>query len=151
MLFPTEAEALGQLSNNIATDVWWSPSHPYTSVLDGTTSKKLADDFAAQTGKQWTQALGSIYSLFEIGIEALKTADDPKDKDEVAKNLREMKLECMSGNLDFTTGPEPGIAIQHPVGGQWRKGKKFPWDISIVDNTPNKDVPIGGDLEPTNA
>jgi branched-chain amino acid transport system substrate-binding protein len=151
MLFPTEAEALGELGKNIATDIWWSPSHPYTSALDGTTAKELADQYAADTGNQWTQALGSIYSLFEIAVQAFKDADDPKDKEEVAKNLREMNLSCMSGDLDFTSGPEPGVAIQHPVGGQWRPGEKFPWDIVIVDNTPNTDVPVGGDLEPTNA
>jgi branched-chain amino acid transport system substrate-binding protein len=151
MLFPTEAEALGQLSKNIATDIWWSPFHPYTSALDGTTAKELADGYAAKTGKQWTQALGSIYSLFEVAVQAFKDADDPKDKDEVAKNLREMSISCMSGDLDFTAGPEPGVAIQHPVGGQWREGKEFPWDIVIVDNSPNPDVPVGGDLEPTNA
>lgn len=151
MLFPSEAEALGKLSKNIATDIWWSPFHPYTSALDGTTAKQLADKYAADTGNQWTQALGSIYSLFEVGIQAFKDADDPKDKDEVAKNLREMKLSCMSGDLDFTAGPEPGIAIQKPVGGQWREGTDFPWDIVIVDNTPNPDVPVGGDLQPTNA
>jgi branched-chain amino acid transport system substrate-binding protein len=151
MLFPSEAEALGGLANNIATDFWWSPAHPYTSTFDGTTAKQLADAFAKDTGNQWTQALGSVYSLFEIAVEALKTADDPKDRDEVAKNLREMNIQCMSGNLDFTAGPQPGIAIQHPVGGQWRKGSQFPWDVVIVDNTANPDVPVGGDLLPTNA
>lgn len=151
MLFPSEAEALGPLANNIATDFWWSPAHPYKSVFDGKSAKSLADDFAAQTGKQWTQALGSIYSLFEIAVQALKTASDPKDRNEVAANLRNMKIDCMSGSLDFTNGPEPGIAIQHPVGGQWRKGTTFPWDVVIVDNTHNKSVPIGGDLLPTNA
>ncbi len=151
MLFPTEAEALGPLSKNIATDIWWSPFHPHTSALDGTTARELADGYAAKTGNQWTQALGSIYSLFEVAVEAFKQADDPKDKDEVASNLREMKLSCMSGDLDFTDGPEPGIAIQHPVGGQWREGKEFDWDIVIVDNSANPDVPVGGDLEPTNA
>jgi branched-chain amino acid transport system substrate-binding protein len=151
MLFPSEAEALGQLTDNIATDFWWSPAHPYKSVLDGRSAKQLADDFAASTGKQWTQALGSVYSLFEIAVQAFKDASDPKDRDEVASKLRTMKIECMSGKLDFTAGPQPGIAIQHPVGGQWRKGDKFPWDVVIVDNTANKDVPIGGDLKPTNA
>nr|MDT0659721.1 ABC transporter substrate-binding protein [Micromonospora sp. DSM 115978] len=151
MLFPSEAEALGDLTNNIATDVWWSPSHPYKSVLDGKTAQQLADDFAASSGKQWTQALGSIYSLFEIAIQAFKDAGDPKDRDDVAEKLRTMKIECMSGQLDFTAGPQPGIAIQHPVGGQWREGTKYPWDIAIVDNTPNPAVPVGGDLRPTNA
>ncbi|MER7364661.1 ABC transporter substrate-binding protein [Nonomuraea wenchangensis] len=148
MLFPSEAEALGQLASNIATDFWWSPAHPYKSTLDGKTAQQLAEDFAA-TGKQWTQALGSVYSLFEIAVQAFKNAGDPKDRDDVADKLRTMKINCMSGDLDFTAGPKPGIALQHPVGGQWRKGTKFPWDVAIVDNTPNKAVPIGGDLLPT--
>jgi branched-chain amino acid transport system substrate-binding protein len=149
MLFPSEAEALGGLTNNIATDVWWSPQHPYKSVLDGRTARQLADDFAAETGKQWTQALGSIYSLFEIAVKAFEGASDPKDRDEVAGQLKKMKIEGMSGPLDFTTGPFPGTAIQHPVGGQWRKGSKFPWDMYIVDNTANPAVPVNGDLLPT--
>lgn len=151
MLFPAEAEALGQLSNNIATDIWWSPSHPNKSSLDGTTARQLADAFAKDTGKQWTQALGSVYSLFEIAVEAFRKADDPKDKDAVAAQLREMNYSGMSGTLDFANGPEPGVAIQHPVGGQWRPGKDFAWDIVIVDNSPDKNVPLGGDLKPTNA
>lgn len=151
MLFPSEAEALGDLTNNIATDIWWSPSHPYKSSLDGTTAQQLADKFAQDTGKQWTQALGSVYSLFEIAVEAFKKSSDPKDKNDVADKLQKMNTTGMSGPLDFTKGPQPGIAIQHPVGGQWRKGTKFPWDITIVDNSANKDVPVGGDLQATNA
>lgn len=149
MLFPSEAEALGELSTNIATDIWWSPFHPYKSALDGSTAQQLADKYAADSGKQWTQALGSVYSLFEIAVEAFKNSSDPKDKEDVADKLQKMSIQCMSGDLDFTAGPQPGVAIQHPVGGQWRPGKKFPWDITIVDNTPNTAVPVGGDLKPT--
>jgi branched-chain amino acid transport system substrate-binding protein len=151
MLFPSEVEALGQLSNNVATDIWWSPSHPYKSALDGSTAQTLADNFSKSTGKQWTQALGSIYSLFEIAHQAFTTAADPQDKKAVASALKSMKIDCMSGTLDFTAGPEAGIAIQKPVGGQWRPGKKFPWDVSIVDNTANPAVATTGDLQPTNA
>ena len=149
MLFPSEAEALGQLSNNIATDIWWSPGHPYHSTLDGGSAAKLAEDFAQSSGKQWTQALGSVYSLFEIAVQAFKQAGDPRDRAEVADKLQKMNITGMSGTLDFTKGPQPGVAIQHPVGGQWRPGKKFPWDITIVENTPNPAVPLQGDLAPT--
>lgn len=149
MLFPSEAEALGQLSRNIATDVWWSPYHPYKSTLDGKTAQQLADDFAADTGKQWTQALGSIYSLFEIAVEAFKVASDPKDRKDVAHQLQTMKIEGMSGSLDFTAGPVPGVALQKIVGGQWREGKKFPWDMYIVDNATFPAVAVNGDLQPT--
>ncbi|MET1152713.1 ABC transporter substrate-binding protein [Arthrobacter sp.] len=151
MLFPSEAEALGKLANNISCAVWWSPAHPYKSSLDGTTAQQLADGFAEDSGKQWTQALGSVYSLFELAVEGFKQASDPKDRNDVADKLRNMNTVGMSGPLDFSKGPEPGVAIQRPVGGQWRKGTKFDWDITVVDNTPNPDVPVGADLGATNA
>lgn len=149
MLFPSEAEALGPLSNNIATDLWWSPAHPYKSSIDGTSAKDLADKFAAETGKQWTQALGSVYSLFEVAVEAFKAVDDPHDRNAVAEALKKVKYQGMSGTLDFAAGPQPGIAMQKIVGGQWRPGTKFPWDIVIVHNATFPDVPVAGDLEPT--
>jgi branched-chain amino acid transport system substrate-binding protein len=151
MLFPSEAEALGRLSNNIATDIWWSPFHPYKSSLTGQTAKQLSDDFTASTGKQWTQALGSVYSLFEIAAEALGAVDDPHDRKAVAAALNKVSYEGMSGPLDFSAGPQPGIAMQKIVGGQWRPGTKFAWDIVIVDNDTDPSVPAGGDLQPTNA
>ena len=33
----------------------------------------------------------------------------------------------------------------------WLAHADHAWDIAIVDNTPNPDVPVGGDLLPTNA
>jgi branched-chain amino acid transport system substrate-binding protein len=149
MLFPAEAEALGELSNNIATDIWWSPQHPYKSSLNGQTARQLADGFTAATGKQWTQALGSIYSLFEIAKNAFAAVDDPHDRKAVAHALKTMKYEGMSGPLDFTAGPQPGIAMQKIVGGQWRKGKRFPWDVYIVHNAEYPAVPLNGELLPT--
>jgi branched-chain amino acid transport system substrate-binding protein len=151
MLFPSEATALGPLSNNLATDVWWSPYNPYHSAFDGTSAKQLADDFAKSTGSQWTQALGSVYSLFEIAVQALRDASDPKDRKDVADKLKHMKISGISGPLDFTAGPQPGIALQKICGAQWRPGNGFPWDLTIVDNKFNPDVPVNGTLEPTNA
>jgi branched-chain amino acid transport system substrate-binding protein len=150
MLFPAEAVALGTLSNNIATDVWWSPQNPYTSTLDGVTAANLAKAYSASTGNQWSQALGSCYSLFEIALAALKGASDPTDKTEVAQELKAMKITGISGPLDFTAGPEPGIALQKLCGGQWKPGTDFPWDLYIVDNSPNPDVPVNGTLALTN-
>jgi branched-chain amino acid transport system substrate-binding protein len=126
MLFPTEAVTLGALSDNIATDVWWSPHHPYTSSLDSTTARPLTDDFATGTGSQWTQALNSVYSLFEIAVQALKSVSDPKDHKDVAHQLKTMKTTGISGPLDCTAGPQPGIALQKIRGGQWRAGSAFP-------------------------
>jgi branched-chain amino acid transport system substrate-binding protein len=150
LLFPADTVALGDLVNNIATDAWWGPFMPYKSALDGRTAKDLADAYQAKSGKQWLQSLGSTYSLFEIAQKAFTAASDPHDKKAVAEQLRNMNYTGISGPLDFTKGPVPGVAIQQPLGVQWQKGSKFPYEMVVVDNSLNKDVPVGGDLTPTN-
>ncbi len=45
----------------------------------------------------------------------------------------------------------PGVAIQNPVGVQWVKGTKYPYSMAVVDNSINPDVPLNGELTPTNA
>jgi branched-chain amino acid transport system substrate-binding protein len=110
----------------------------------------LADGFAAATGNQWHQALGSIYSLFEIAVQAFTSASDPKDHDDVAHQLTTMKINGMSGALDFTTGPVPGVALIPITGAQWRPGTTFPWEMYIIDNSQIPMVPLNGDLQLTN-
>jgi branched-chain amino acid transport system substrate-binding protein len=159
LLFPADCDALGDLVINIATDCWWGPFMPYKSSLTNETSQQLADAYTAASGKQWLQSLGSTYSLFEIAQIALTAASDPHSHDDVAAQLGKVKYTGICGPLDFTTGPSPapgapaipGIGIIKPVGVQWRKGTKFPYEMVVVDNSLNPDVPIGGDLLPTNA
>ncbi|HVD02075.1 MAG TPA: ABC transporter substrate-binding protein [Candidatus Dormibacteraeota bacterium] len=151
LLFPADTTALDTLVNNIATDCWWSPFHPYKSSLTGESASDLATAFEASSGQQWLSSLGSVHSLFEVAHEALTTVDDPHNKTDVAAALKKVKYTGISGPLDWTAGPMPGVAIQQPVGVQWRKGTKYPWSMYVVDNSLNKDVPLNGTLEPTNA
>src|SRR5438045_2962684 len=150
LLFPADTEALGDLVNNVATDAWWTPFHPYHSTLTGQSCKQFADSFESATGKRWVQSIGSVHSLFEIAHTAFAEADDPRNRTAVATQLKTMNYTGISGPLDFTKGPMPGIAIQKPVGVQWKKGSKFPYSMVVVDNSANKNVPVNGDLVPTN-
>ncbi len=150
LLFPADTQALGSLVNNIATDCWWTPVMPYKSSLTGESASDLANAYQAATGKQWLQTLGSTYSLFEVVASALAGVDDPHDKNQVADALFKVKYAGISGPLDFTAGPQPGIGMMRPLGVQWKQGTKYPWDMVVVDNSLNKDVPVGGDLLPTN-
>lgn len=152
LLFPADVVALGNLVINIATDAWWTPTWPGKSSLDGMTPGQLADAFTKSTGKQWLQSLGSTYSLFEVAYQAFSNVDDPHNHDHVAAQLRGMKISTMDGQLDFTAGPVPGVAIVKPAGVQWKKSTgQFPYELVVVDNSANKAVPIAGKLEPTNA
>jgi branched-chain amino acid transport system substrate-binding protein len=152
LLFPADCTALGDLVINVATDAWWTPFHPYKSSLDGMTSKELGDSFTKANNKQWVQALGSTYSLFEVAYNAFSAAADPHNALQVAAKLRTMNYTGMVGPLDFAKGPAPGVGIIEPVGVQWKKGTgSFPYEMQIVDNSANKAVALTGELEPTNA
>jgi branched-chain amino acid transport system substrate-binding protein len=163
LLFPADVQALGTLANNIATDSWWGPFMPYKSSLDGMTTQQLANAYQSATGQQWLQSIGSSYSLFEVAKIAFEASSDPHDKNAVAEQLFKVNYKGMSGPLDFRTGPHlnpadqtsptvPGIAIMNPVGVQWQKSTSgsYPFEMVVVNNNLNPEVPLGGQLQPTN-
>ena len=141
MLFPAEAEALGPLSRNIATDVWWSPFHPYKSTLDGTTAQKLADDFAADTGKQWTQALGlDLHAVRDrrAGVQVGERPQGPQGGRAAAQDHEDRRDERAAG-LRGRSGPRRR-ACRRSSAASGGEGKKFPWEMFIVDNSTDPSV-----------
>jgi branched-chain amino acid transport system substrate-binding protein len=152
LLFPADTVALGSLVNNIATDSWWGPYMPYTSSLDGQSANSLAAAFEAKTGSQWVQSIGSTYALFEVAKEAFSSVSDPHDKAEVAGALHTVSYTGMCGSINFAAGPAPGVGIIPPVGAQWKASTgKFPFVMTVVDNSLNPTVKVQADLAPTNA
>ena len=152
LLFPTDVTALGSLVNNVATDSWWQPGMPWKSSLTGQTCAEIADAFQTDTGLQWYQSL-SNYSLFEVAYAALKSVSDPHDKQELAAALFNVNIQALAGNLDWTSAknPAPGVVDTPCVGVQWKPNSKWGWSQYVVDNTLMPEVPLTGDLEPTNA
>ena len=152
LLFPADLTALGPLVKNIATDSWWGPYMPYSSSLDPKLSAQdLVNMFQDQTGREWVQSIGGTYSLFEIAHQAFTSVSDPHDHPEVAAALHKVHYHGISGPLDFTSGPAPGVVAVPVVGVQWKESTgKFPFEMQVVDNTQNKHVQLGAHLEPTN-
>jgi branched-chain amino acid transport system substrate-binding protein len=152
LLFPADTVALGPLVNNIATDSWWGPYLETRSSLDPTlTSKKLSDTFQAQTGKQWVQSIGGTYSLFEVAHQAFSKVSAPHDRQEVANALHAVHYVGMSGPINFSGGPAPGVSITPLLGVQWKATSgPFPFEMKVVDNTQIPHVKTNGTLEPTN-
>ena len=154
LLFPTDAYAMGSKVYNIATDAWWVPELPWHSSLDGKTCQELADAYTAAGLGQPNQNI-SNYTLFEIAYAALTSVDNPHDKAALSAALFKVKLpEAVAGPVDYTstnakTNPAPGVAITPPVGIQWQKGKKYPLEAVVVDNTLQPNAKVNGDLLPT--
>ena len=152
LLFPTAVEALGKAGNNLSSEVWWTPSHPFKSSLTGASAAELAKGFEEATKKQWTQQIGFGHALFEVVIDALKRSADPKDAKAVIEALGKTKLETIVGKVEFGSEAVPPFARKNVaktplVGGQWRLGADGKYKIVVVDNQTAKEIPLGGKME----
>jgi branched-chain amino acid transport system substrate-binding protein len=151
LLFPESIQALGQDGVGLSSEVWWSPNHPYASSLTGSTAMELADAYTASSGAQWTQPIGFVHALFEVAIATLVAAGST-DKTAVRDAVKTLNVNTIVGNVDFTTGPVPNVAKTKLCGGQWREASTpTGYDLVIVDNSLNPDVPTGGTIEPITA
>jgi len=118
LLFPESVEALGEAGNNLSSEVWWSPNHPFKSSLTGQSSGELAAAFEKAAGRQWTQPIGFIHSLLEVAYDVLKRATDPKDPQAVVASIVATNLETIAGPVRWD-GAIPGVRRFHtddPVG-----------------------------------
>jgi branched-chain amino acid transport system substrate-binding protein len=152
LLFPTDAYALGPLVNNVALNCRWAPPLPYHSSLTGQTCQAYANDFETTTSGQWIQSLGGSYALFEVAHAIYTSVSDPKDKAEVAARAQDISIPMtMVGPLNWSDpkNPAPGVRIIYPVGSQWQKGTKYPYQLVVVDNTLNPKVPVQAPLKET--
>ena len=150
LLFPVAVEALGDTGENLSSEIWWSPNHPFKSSLTGVSAKELADGYTAATKKQWTQPIGFAHSLFEVAADALKRCGDPTDRAAINTAVPATKLDTIVGPIAWTGKPVKNVAKTALVGGQWRRtsGGPFRYDLVITSNTLAPMVPVGGKMEP---
>jgi branched-chain amino acid transport system substrate-binding protein len=147
LLFPSAAQALGSLVNNVMSPLWWTPSFPYSSSLDGTTAGAFADGYKTATGQQWTQPMGFLYAIFEIAVAALKAARDPTDATAVASAIGTLKGQAITGNYDFSGGPVPHVSQVPELMAQWRPASGGGYDLVVINNSLLPAVPVQGKLE----
>ena len=146
LLFPSSVEALGADGENIATEVWWSPSHPFSSSLTEQSAEELAADFEETTGQQWTQPLGFAHALFEVAVATI-SASPSADAADLRDALAGLSTETVAGPVDFTSGPVANVSVTPLVGGQWRSNGEGGYDLIIVANADNPSIPKGGEIE----
>lgn len=152
LLFPQSVEALGQGGNNLSSEVWWTPAHPFKSSLTGATCAELAQGFTDATGRPWTQPIGFVHALFEVAVDAMKRVDDPSDHEAVAAAIAATKLDTIVGHLEWNGAGLPPFAAKNVaktplVGGQWRL-KDGTYELVVTDNKTAPEIPAGGTMEP---
>lgn len=152
ILFPESVEVLGAAGNNLSSEVWWSPSHPYKSSLTGQSSAELAKAFEAAAGRQWTQPIGFIHSLFEVALDVIKRAADPKDPKALLASIASTDLQTIVGPVKWDGANLPPFAAKNVAktplaSGQWRRKDDGKFDLVIVDNQNAPQIPVGGKME----
>jgi len=152
LLFPVALEALGNTGNNLSSEVWWSPNHPFKSSLTGQSAKQLADAYQEATKKQWTQPIGFAHALFEIAVDVFKRSAEKSDPKATVAAIAATKLDTIVGHIEWGNKNLPpfaqkNIAKTPLVGGQWRLRSGNKYDIVITDNKTAPNIPVGGKME----
>jgi branched-chain amino acid transport system substrate-binding protein len=56
------------------------------------------------------------------------------------------ELDTVVGRVSSAHGPLPNIAKTPLVGGQWRRGSGFPFELAIVNNRAHPEIGLTGQL-----
>ena len=151
LLFPGAIEALGDLGHGLTTEVWWTPSHPFSSSLTKQSAKSLADAYEAGTKKQWTQPIGFAHALFEVAADALRRSKSLKAAD-VRDAIAASQLSTVVGPVKWGgPGPFKNVSKTPLVLGQWVKapaGSKHKVELVVVNNEASPNIPLGGKIAP---
>jgi branched-chain amino acid transport system substrate-binding protein len=149
LLFPAFVEVLTPNASGLATEVWWHPTWPFRSSLTGQTCAQLAADYTRQTYRQWTQPLGPMHAVFEVAVSALTRAG-VGDKQAIVDALRSTDMSTVVGHLAWGRDKQlpPTVARSPLVGGQWRAGRDFPFDLALVSNPGYPQIPVAGRIQP---
>ncbi|ATI41986.1 ABC transporter substrate-binding protein (plasmid) [Pacificitalea manganoxidans] len=146
LLFPSVIEALGDRGDGLSSEVWWSPSHPFSSSLTGASARELAEGYAAASGRPWTQPIGFKHALFEVVADVLRRAEDLEDYEAIAAAVGGTKLDTIVGPVDWSTGPVRNVSKTPLVAGQWQKEAEG-YDLKIVANSAAPQIPLTGEMK----
>ncbi len=155
LLYPQDVAAVGPAAHNLSCEVWWAPSFPFSSSLNGMSAADYAASFTDATGRPWTQVLGFVHALLEVAADTVKRAGDPTDPDSLTEAVAATNLDTIVGNVAWPGASAPPFAAPNvtrtPVaGGQWRVGDDGSLDLVIVENSDHPMIPKAGDIEPLN-
>ena len=146
LLFPTFVNSLGERGAGLTSEIWWTPSHPFSSSLTGDSSRELANGFTRKTGRPWTQPIGFKHALFEVVADVVRRADDLDDPESIVEAIRSTSMTTIVGPVDWSKGPVKNVTKTPLVAGQWQKSGSS-LDLVVTSNANAPQIPVGGKLQ----
>ena len=155
ILFPVAVEALGKDGNNLSSEVWWSPSHPFKSSLNGSRApraRRRAIEAGDQAGNGRSRSASSIRcSRWRSTCSSARRASaTPRrsSRRSPRPTSTPWSARCNGTAQDLPPFAAKNVAKTPLVGGQWRLKDGGKYDIVITDNQTAPDIPVGGKMEP---
>jgi branched-chain amino acid transport system substrate-binding protein len=146
LLFPSVIESLGDRGDGLTTEIWWTPSHPFSSSLTGESAKTLADAYVAATNRPWTQPIGFKHALFEVVADVIGRVSDLDDTQAIIEAIQATELDTIVGPINWSTGPVKNVTKTPLVAGQWQKGADG-FDLVVTANSNAPEIPKTGELK----
>ena len=148
LLFPAAVDALGDRGAGLSTEVWWSPTHPFTSGLTGQSARALCDAYTAETKREWTQPMGFKHAVLEVAIDVLKRTKDIDSPEAIRDAIVATDYHSIVGPVSWQHGPFRNFSRTPLSGGQWVRGKEFKYDLVVANNDVDPQIPLGKKFEP---
>ncbi len=146
LLFPSVIESLGDRGDGLTSEIWWTPTHPFSSSLTGDSSKALADGFTAETGRPWTQPIGFKHALFEVVRDVISRSADLDDPMATIDAIKSTSLSTIVGDVNWANGPVPNVTKTPLVAGQWQR-KDDGFELVVTTNAHAPQIPVSGELK----
>jgi len=145
LLFPSVIESLGDRGDGLTTEIWWTPSHPFSSSLTNQSSRQVAEAYMSATNRPWTQPIGFKHALFEVVADIVRRADDLDDSEAILDAIRKTDIDTIVGPVAWTGAPVKNVTKTPLVAGQWQKSSSG-LDLVVTTNNTATQIPVGGEL-----
>ena len=74
-----------------------------------------------------------VHALFEVAADVLKRARDGKPNS-IIDAVKSTNLNTIVGHISWKGGPVPNVAKTKLAGAQWRKSKRFKYELVVVSS-----------------
>jgi branched-chain amino acid transport system substrate-binding protein len=86
--------------------------------------------------------------VVEVAVDVLKRVKSVDDHAAVAGAIAATALDTVVGRVAWGSGPVKNVAKTPLVGGQWRRGGAYKYDLVITFNGTAPEIPVGSTMQP---
>ena len=133
------------------TQVWWTPTNPFSSALTGLSCAELDEAYAKDNdGRTMPQPAAYAYAALELAVQAFMKAGTT-DREALREAIRALDVTTLVGHVKYDQIMK-GLCYSYTTlcGGQWQR-ENGELVLKVIDNSLYPEVSLTGDYVPGNA